>query len=379
MVLAPRHMSGMAKLHTVVLQPTLTTLPLLLLLLLMMMMMLLRSVMLLLQSKAITRLVRDASTLAQLGLVVLQHSSAFNAINVAAAFSRTSHILTNQQQQQQQGTDGHSTTAAADIQQLLQELSALWQQQLPQASPRELASVLLACSKLAIFDPDLWGNTVPALLRQQNDANSQDASSAAYALALAAAANEGGVPGLSGQQVTDAVSTLASRVHRIVTASLDDSSSSSSSSSSTGGSSSSSSSSGASRPGTKGSNAPIAAQAISNLLWSLARLEIQLPMHELVGLLQGLADPRVLAAASPLALVNTLWALSELQQLPAWSRHAEPAFPGTRASLAGGKQQQQQQQGVRVIPNVLLSEQQLERLAKSTPQGVSNAVLALSR
>jgi hypothetical protein len=231
---------------------------------------------------------------------------------------------------------------------------------------------MLACSKLSLFEPTLWASTLAALLQQPESINSQDASSAAYALATAAVANGGSVRGVGRQQVTDALLTLTSKVHSFA---VDSSSSSSSNSSSSRG---------------KG-GASVAAQAISNLLWSLARLEVQPPLHELEGLLQGLADPRVLASASPLAIVNSLWALSELQHLSSWGRNSDTAAAGVvRGNLGsmqaasngtgkGSKQQQQQQQLLRIIPAVLLSEQQLVLLAKSSSQGVSNAVLALSR
>jgi hypothetical protein len=101
-----------------------------------------------------------------------------------------------------------------------------------------------------------------------------------------------------------------------------------------------------------------------------------------VELLRALAEPRVLAMAEPLALVNTFWALSELQQLPGWGPKAEGvrAALGTAAGeMAGKRGDQARQAPIRILPTGLLSEYECGRLAGSSPQAVSNTILALSR
>jgi hypothetical protein len=357
----------------------------------------------LLQSKTITRLIRNAPSIQQLHAIVSQHSRSLNAINLAAAFSRA-QTLSGQihQQEQQQAVQlaanfpTLAAAAAADTQALLEDLTFLWQQHIHQATPRELTSVLLAASKLGLLDAGSWSNTMSALLQHVDNANSQDVSSAVYALASIAGANHGRVPGVDRQQLVDAVLTLTTRVCRMAAAR----SSSSGCSSGSGSSRAPGDAAGSSSSRAVNSISP---QAISNLLWALAKLGICPPLTETLQLLQFLAHPRVLSSADPLALGNTLWAVSELQQLPGWAKYAEtpPGAANSAASMCtelphavqgagvggvgqplvvrakGGQQRRQQQ--LQVIPPQLLSAEQMGRLAAASSQSVSNAVLALSR
>lgn len=366
------------------------------------------------QSKAITRLIRAAGSIGELQLLVQQHRGSLNAINIAAAFTRAQALCSNttttsssstdadlaEQQQLQRWPPPHAQQAAdtdTEVGQsemlllLVQQLDSLWQQQLQHAAPRELASVLLACSKLPHLSPRLWGSTVSTLLQQVEDINSQDASTAAYAMALAAAANSGHnaeqcVPGLSSAELSEALLTLAGRVWRLI-----DDAATAGELVRTGRNSS----------GGNSSRQPaVSAQAVSNILWASARLGTGLVAADRLSLmLQGLATPQVLATAKPLALVNTLWAVSELMQLPGWSQgsvstlvnHAAAAADtapvqsegaatsGSSGSSSSRQKQQRQQQLLPIIPPVLLSEQQLDRIARSSSQAVSNTVLALSR
>jgi len=333
------------------------------------------------QSKAITRLIRDAEDLSQLQDLISQHSSHFNAINVAAAFSRILS-LAPQQQLQSEAADAAALAAEAgdaaapdNMPLLLGRLAALWLQQLRHARPRELANVLLACSKLSLLDIELWSSTLASLLQHVDSMNAQDASSAVYALALAASGN--GLTGMDHHELSVAATALSQRVSQLAADAAPSAAEGASSSPA------SSRSDPAAAPGGKPSR-HVAAQAISNTLWGLARLKVQPPLPLLSGLLQGLAKPKVLNRAEPLALVNTLWALSELQELPGWFWNTNTLGSATLLGSSSGsrgvsRHQRQQQQTLAIIPPALLSEQQLQQVAESSPQAVSNAVLAISR
>jgi hypothetical protein len=181
------------------------------------------------------------------------------------------------------------------------------------------------------------------------------------------------VPGFTVQEVQAIVLTLFDRVHELAMTAT----------SGPACTTSSSSSSGDDKKASRRRVFLAGPQAISSSLWSLARLGVQPSKQQLVEVLRALAKPRVLAAAEPLALVNTFWALSELQQLPGWGPRADgvrTVLGTTAAEKAGsGSDKIKSQQPLRMLPIGLLSEHECRRLAGSSPQAVSNTILALSR
>jgi hypothetical protein len=98
-------------------------------------------------------------------------------------------------------------------------------------------------------------------------------------------------------------------------------------------------------------------QDISNVLWAHARLAVQIPAAWQRALLQSMARESILQEATSQALVNVLYAVVHLQQLPGWN-------PAVNAQTVWGR---------------LLAPQQLQKIADTDrPQGVANALEALA-
>lgn len=251
----------------------------------------------------------------QLQDVVDQWGSSFNFIHASAAFAKAAKLR-------------YLEPMSAAGRALLQSLAGTWTRVLPESDLQGMADVLWASSKLQYADEQLWSSTLAAFVEQlqqgrQEDSSCQEVSNVMYALASAAAANRGQVPGVPRPEVEAVMSQLLARMRVFVT-----------------------------HPRLEG----VEPQQISNALWGCAKLRITTDDAAVNSLLQAMARPQMLEAAAPQAISNTLWAVMELQQHCGWQPRVE----------------------LRVWQR-LLGEQQLGRVAdKDTPQGVSNALLALA-
>lgn len=251
----------------------------------------------------------------QLQDVVDQWGSSFNFIHASAAFAKAAKLR-------------YLEPMSAAGRALLQSLAGTWTRVLPESDLQGMANVLWASSKLQYADEQLWSSTLAAFVEQlqqgrQEDSSCQEVSNVMYALASAAAANRGQVPGVPRPEVEAVMSQLLARMRVFVT-----------------------------HPRLEG----VEPQQISNALWGCAKLRITTDDAAVNSLLQAMARPQMLEAAAPQAISNTLWAVMELQQHCGWQPRVE----------------------LRVWQR-LLGEQQLGRVAdRDTPQGVSNALLALA-
>uniref|UniRef100_A0A383W0C2 Uncharacterized protein n=1 Tax=Tetradesmus obliquus TaxID=3088 RepID=A0A383W0C2_TETOB len=243
----------------------------------------------------------------QLQDVVDQWGSSFNFIHASAAFAKAAKLR-------------YLEPMSAAGRALLQSLAGTWTRVLPESDLQGMANVLWASSKLQYADEQLWSSTLAAFVEQlqqgrQEDSSCQEVSNVMYALASAAAANSGHVPGVPRPEVEAIMSQLLACMRVFVT-----------------------------HPRLEG----VEPQQISNALWGCAKLRITTDDAAVNSLLQAMARPQMLEAAAPQAISNTLWAVMELQQHCGWQPRVE----------------------LRVWQR-LLGEQQLGRVAdKDTPQGV---------
>jgi hypothetical protein len=324
-----------------------------------------------LQARNITRAIKSALSLQQLQQIVQQANSHLNPIHAAAALNTAARLArlgsaapksTDAAASQGSSSSGSSNAeqggSAATIAELLSVLLPGWLAVLPQARPRELASVLYACAKLHCTNEQLWSATIAAFMQPEcvRQANAQDLSTIAYALATAGvaeqptAAPEGAgsvssssnsssvsaVPGLAVEQVQLALQVMALQLAVLLS------------------------------PAEAAAAGADHAQSIVKVLWAHAKLGCAMGSQELLLLLQTLAQPSLLQAADAQALANTLWAVSELQQLPAWQQ----------------QQPEQRKAAVKALQQVwvqLLAPLQLRKIARGSPQAVANSLLALGR
>eukprot|EP00878_Enallax_costatus_P028690 GHUV01031016.1.p1 GENE.GHUV01031016.1~~GHUV01031016.1.p1 ORF type:complete len:251 (+),score=50.72 GHUV01031016.1:130-882(+) len=149
-------------------------------------------------AKAITVMIRDASSLEDLEDVISDWGSSFDHINVSAAFSKAAKLA-------------GSRPASAQV--LVLGLTRLWAAVQSNAGTWELANVLWASSKLRCRDKQLWGTTLEAFLQQRKTATCQELSNVAYALAVMANSNRGSVPGLTSTDVSEAITLMAEQVY----------------------------------------------------------------------------------------------------------------------------------------------------------------------
>jgi hypothetical protein len=316
--------------------------------------------------------------LQQLQDIVQQVGSSLNAIHAAAALNTAARLTRERTAAPNPAADGSALqdgsissssssaaeqSAAAATEELLSVLLPRWLDVLPQARPRELASVLYSSAKLHCMHEQLWSGTVAAFLQPTciQRANAQDLSTMAYALATAAADMQqsaaaeaaavheetgtgitssssssssrgvSAVPGLAPEQVQLALQVLSLQLAVLL-----------------------------SKPEAV---APDVCQSIVKVLWVHAKLGCAMGHQELLLSLQTIASEPLLQAADAQALANTLWAVSEVLQLPTW-------------------QQQQQQAAVEALQQVfmqLLSPVQLRKIARGNPQSVALVLLALGR
>lgn len=300
------------------------------------------------QARAVTRLITLAQDLAQLQQIVQQHGSNFNAIHAAAAFAQAAKLAGSSSTSSASAGDGANSSA----QPLLELLLPIWTAALPQASPREVASVAHACTKLTCTDEQLWSSTVAAFMQQGflQQANARDLSILAYSLATAAgsvgqpgsSSSGGSVPGVAAEQVQSILQAIAAQLAALLQ---------------------------------QPAASAISCQSIANVLWAVAKLESSITAAQLVGFMNAMVQPRMLAAADDQSLASSLWAISQMQQLLAAQQRNGPQ---TRRQQSQAKEQQQQHEQEHIWHR-LLGQEQLAKLAQGSPQAVSNTLLALSR
>jgi hypothetical protein len=226
-------------------------------------------------TSSITRIENNSPTgLQELGDIVEEWGSSFDFIHTSAAFSKAAKLQ----------HPGSSTTKS-----LLDTLAGMWDGQLPDAKPREIANLLWACGKLRYNEPHLWSSTLAAYTELLQDSSHnipcQELSNVLYGMAVVALSNKGKVPGVSRAATEAAVCQVAERVRIHVT-----------------------------HPLLEGVNP----QAVSNSLWACVKLRINPGDAALNSMLQAMARPTMLEAAAPQSLGNTLWATSELRQHCSW-------------------------------------------------------------
>jgi hypothetical protein len=244
-----------------------------------------------------------------------QWGSSFTFLQASAAFAKAAKLR-------------HLEPASAAGRALLDSLADIWSRVLPQSDARGMSNVLWASGKLRYANAELWSSTLAAFLDQlqhgrQDDVACQAVANTMHAVANAARASRGQVPGVSAGEVEGATRLLLARMRVYVT-----------------------------HPLLEG----VQPQDISNALWGCAKLQIAADGPALDSLLQAMSRPAMLEAATSQGLSNTLWAAAELQQHCRWQPKVQPR-----------------------VWQRLLGEQQLRRIAdKDTPQGVSNALLSLA-
>jgi hypothetical protein len=145
--------------------------------------------------RRITNDIRSATSIHELEAVVSEWSSHnfFDSIHTAAAFTCAANLL-----------KGRLVSVSAAARPLLDELAALWETQLEQATVQGLANVLWASGRLRYANAKLWSRTLPLFCQQQqNEATCQEVSNVVYSMAVLAVANGGKVPGLSTEDVAE--------------------------------------------------------------------------------------------------------------------------------------------------------------------------------
>jgi hypothetical protein len=333
-----------------------------------------------LQARNITRAIKSAQSLQQLQQIVQDAGSSLNPIHASAALNAAARLA-------RRPLAGSAVDAAADAAglqdtssnssssssgnvlqgeataELFDVLLSGWLAVLQQARPRELASVLYSAAKLHCANEQLWSATLAAFMQPEcvKHANAQDLSTVAYALATAGVAQKAGVvaaaaasagagvgpssssssnssitavPGLAVEQVQLALQVVALQLAVLL-----------------------------SGPEAAASDN---CQSIIKMLWAHAKLGCSMGGQELVLLLQTLVQPSLLLVADAQALANTIWAVSELQQLPAWQQQQQD-------------QKQAVQQALQQVWTQLLSPVQLRKIARGSPQAVANSLLGLGR
>jgi hypothetical protein len=324
-----------------------------------------------LQARSITRAIKSAHSWQQLQQIVQDAGGSLNPIHASAALNAAARLARKSTAgsakdaavaasaatpQDASSSSGGNAVEAATAE-LLAVLLPSWLALLPQARPRELAGVLYSAAKLHCANEQLWTATLAAFMQPEcvKRANAQDLSTVAYALATAGVAQQAGepaaavpagagaglssssivaVPGLEVEQVQLALQVVALQLAVLL--------------------------SGA------GAAASDNCQSIIKVLWAHAKLGCAMGGQELVLLLQTLVQPSLLLVADAQALANTVWAVSELQQLPAWQQQQQ-------------EQKQAAQQALQQVWTQLLSPVQLRQIARGSPQAVANSLLGLGR
>jgi hypothetical protein len=140
----------------------------------------------------------QASELQQLQQLVQQavpndnSSSSLTPTDAAAAYAAVTRL-----------SSGNQPAAAAAAAPVLQLLAPAWQSALPAATIQDVANVLLCLSKLRYNNAQLWGSSLAAVPALCSDADGQDLANVALALATAAEAGGGAVPGVTREEAEE--------------------------------------------------------------------------------------------------------------------------------------------------------------------------------
>jgi hypothetical protein len=116
-------------------------------------------------------------------------SSSLSATDAVAAYAAVTRLAGNQ-----------PAAAAAPI---LQILAPSWQAALPAASIQDVANALLCWSKLGYTNAQLWGSSLALVPKLCSAADGQDLANVAIALATAAEAGGGAVPGVTREEAEE--------------------------------------------------------------------------------------------------------------------------------------------------------------------------------
>jgi hypothetical protein len=134
----------------------------------------------------------QASDLQQLQQLVQTSSSSINATDAAAAYAAVTRLLS-----------GNQPATAAAATPVLQLLAPAWQAALPAATIQDVGNVLLCWSKLRYTNAQLWGSSLAAVPGLCSAADGQDLANVALALATAAEAGGGAVPGVTREEAEE--------------------------------------------------------------------------------------------------------------------------------------------------------------------------------
>jgi hypothetical protein len=120
-------------------------------------------------------------------------SSSLTATDAAAAYAAVTRLSSGNQ----------PAAAAAAATAVLQLLAPAWQSALPAATIQDVANVLLCWSKLRYNNAQLWGSSLAAVPALCSAADGQDLANVALALATAAEAAGGAVPGVTREEAEE--------------------------------------------------------------------------------------------------------------------------------------------------------------------------------
>lgn len=178
------------------------------------------------------------------------------------------------------------------MQPLLQQLAVVWKAVLHQATVRELSNCLWACAKLGYSNAEVWSCSIAAALQQLGpNANGQDLSNLAYALAVAVDPHSSDSLVVYEQQA--GTGELLVRITSLLVARIEGPAANS-----------------------------ISVRHISTVLWANAKVGKVPAAKDVEVLLQAYTRPWPAAVGhstssntAAQSLANALWAVSELQQL----------------------------------------------------------------
>lgn len=130
-------------------------------------------------------------------------SSSLSAADTAAAYAAATRLA------------GKQPAAAAPV---LQLLAPAWAAALPAASIQDISTALLCWSKLGYSDAQLWGGTLRAVPGLCSAADGQELANVALALATAAEAGKGAVPGVTREEAEEVLRAVTHQLVTMVTA-----------------------------------------------------------------------------------------------------------------------------------------------------------------
>ncbi|KAF6253418.1 hypothetical protein COO60DRAFT_421020 [Scenedesmus sp. NREL 46B-D3] len=156
----------------------------------------------------------QAGDLQQLQQLVQQalpdSSSSLSCADAAAAYAALARLAGSQ--------PAAAAAAAAAATPVLQLLAPTWQAALPASSIQDVANALVCWAKLGYFDAQLWASTLSVVPGLCSGADGQDLSNVALALATAAEAGGGAVPGVNREEAEEVLRVVTHQLVSMVTA-----------------------------------------------------------------------------------------------------------------------------------------------------------------